>query len=147
MYKIISTENSAVGLTEKPTYICRKRAKLNALCGMVNIPYGTEIDADDRFLYLDGSPICTIGSQTAQDYFCYAADGSGKERGKLISTIRSTLEKQDEDHQARWDKVWADELCWKYKRCDHVDYWLWNDKLYSAPIEDLRYIAALIREV
>ena len=25
-------------------YICRKRAKFNALCGTVNIPYGTEIN-------------------------------------------------------------------------------------------------------
>lgn len=127
-------------------YICRKRAKFNALCGTVNIPYGTEISESDGFLFLDGSPICTTASDTAHKFFCYAADGNGEERGKLIESIDRTLEKQDEDHQARWDKVWADEISRKYKRRDHVDYWLWGNELYSAPMDDLRHIAAIVRE-
>ena len=63
-----------------------------------------------------------------------------------------TLEQREEydtenKYQQRWDKVWADKLCQKYKRRDHADHWLWNNDFYSAPIDDLRYIAALIREV
>ena len=63
------------------------------------------------------------------------------------TSATKTLEKQDEDHQTRWDKVWADEISRKYKRRDHVDYWLWSDELYSAPIDDLQHIAAMVREV
>lgn len=136
----------------KSEYICRKRTKINALCGRVNIPYGTIVSAESGFLFLDGSPICTETSQTAHDFFCRADDGNGLERGKLISQITGTLEQREEydtenKYQQRWDKVWADKLCQKYKRRDHADHWLWNNDFYSAPIDDLRYIAALIREV
>lgn len=136
----------------KTDYICRKRAKFNALCGRVNIPYGTIVSSESGFLFLDGSPICTETSQTAHDFFCRADDGNGLERGKLISQITETLEQREEydtenKYQQRWDKVWADKLCQKYKRRDHADHWLWNNDFYSAPIDDLRYIAALIKEV
>lgn len=135
-----------------PDYICRKRAKLNALCGAVNIPYGAEIEADSGFLLYEGSPVCTETSQTAHEYFCYAADGCGEERGRLISQITGTLEHREEydsenKYQQRWNKVWADELCQKYKRTDHADHWLWNHEFYRAPVNDLRHISGLIKEV
>ena len=35
-------------------------------------------------------------------------------------------------------------LAQKYRRSEHVNYWLWNDDFYNAPIEDLEYIAELV---
>lgn len=128
-----------------PNYVCRKRAKFNALCGSVNLPYGTIANEEDGLLFLDGSPLCTVTSQMAHDYFCLD-EGNGKARAELINAIIERLEKRDTEYQQRWDKVWANKLCQKYKRRDNADHWLWNNDFYSAPIEDLRYISALVKE-
>ena len=75
----------------------------------------------------------------------------GKDGNKLViggtggsSQILSKLEKRDKNHQNRWNKVWADPLCQRYRRADHEDYWLWNPDFFSAPVLDLRHIAALV---
>lgn len=62
-----------------------------------------------------------------------------------MAAIKKKLEKRDSGYQARWDKVWGDELCQKYRRHEHEDWWLWNHDFYSAPIPDLRHIASLGR--
>ena len=59
------------------------------------------------------------------------------ERGRMTKAIQSILGKKDVRHQERWDKVWEDELCQKYKRKEYANYWLWNHEFYNAPIEDL----------
>lgn len=132
-------------------YICRKRAKISALCGEVNIPYGTELTGSDGFIFLDGSPVCSATSQNAFDHFCSNDDGNGLERGKLIALITDTLASHDKNdatkHQARWNKIWADDVSKKYKRRDHVDYWLWDADFFNAPIEDLRHIANVVKGV
>ena len=61
-----------------------------------------------------------------------------------MEAIVTTLKKQDEAHQHRWNKVWSDKLCQKYKRPEHEDYWIWSFDFYNAPVEDLRYIAGLV---
>ena len=48
-----------------------------------------------------------------------------------------------EERNEYWEKVWNDKIAQKYRRPEHVNYWLWNDDFYNAPIEDLKYIAAL----
>lgn len=95
-------------------------------------------------LTIDGKPLCADRSQNAYDFFARNDDGNGLERGKLTQAIRKTLEKKDKDHQIRWDKVWADPLCQKYKRAEHADHWLWNHEFFNAEIPDLRHIAALV---
>ena len=125
-------------------YITTKRAKFNSLSGTVNLPYGTKVECADGFLSIEGTPLCGDHSQNAYDFFARNDDGNGLVRGKLVDGIRKTLEKRDKNHQARWDKVWADPICQKYKRAEHADYWLWNHEFYNANIPDLRFIAALI---
>ena len=58
--------------------------------------------------------------------------------------ILSRLEKRDKEHQARWNKVWPDAVCQKYRRPEHEDFWLWSYDFYNAPVDDLRHIAALV---
>lgn len=125
-------------------YIAIKRARFFSLSGDVNIPYGTKIDCTDGLLSIDGNPICGDHSQNAYEFFARDDDGNGLERGKLTQAIRKTLAKRVKDHQAKWDKVWADPLCQKYKRADHADYWLWNHEFFNAEVADLRHIAALV---
>lgn len=125
-------------------YITIKRAKFNSISGMVNIPYSTNIDCADNLLSINGKPLCGSHSQNAYDYFARNDDGNGLLRGKLTQAIRKTLAKRDAAYQMRWDKVWGDTICQKYKHEEYSDYWLWNHDFYSANIYDLQHIAKLI---
>lgn len=125
-------------------YITIRRARFLSLSGDVNIPYGTKIDCIDGILRIDNKPLCGDHSQNAYEFFARNDDENGLSRGKLTQTIRKTLAKQDKKHQDRWDKVWADSICQKYKRKDHIDYWLWDYNFFNAEITDLYHIAALV---
>lgn len=125
-------------------YLCRKRARFDGISGQVNIPYGTALICQDGFLMHQNKPLCGITSQNAYDFFSQNDDGMGRERGDLVGRILSKLQKRDAWYQARWNKVWEDSRCQKYKRPEHEDHWIWNFDFYNGPVEDLRYIAGLI---
>ena len=129
---------------ERVRYITARRARVLSLCGPVNLPYGTVVEAENGFLERDGQRLCSVTSQTAHDYFARDSDGNGLERGKLTASIISTLSKRDKEHQARWDKLWADRTARRYRRADHADFWVWDHAFFEAPVEDLRHIAGLI---
>ena len=125
-------------------YLCRKRARFDGISGQVNIPYGTALICQDGFLMHQNKPLCGITSQNAYDFFSQNDDGMGRERGDLVGRILSRLHKRDSGYQARWNKVWEDARCQKYKRPEHEDHWIWNFDFYNGPVEDLRHIAGLI---
>lgn len=125
-------------------YITITRFKTKAICGEVNIPATSEIKLMDNVLYWNDKPICLSTSENAHHFFARNDDGEGRERGYLTREIKSILQKKDNGYQARWDKVWEDDRCQKYKRHEHKDHWLWNHKFYNADIEDLKYIYQLI---
>lgn len=129
---------------EYKTYITRKRAKFNAICGPVNIPYGTALENQGGFLMHQGQQVCGVASQNAFDHFVQNDDGRGRDRGDLVSRIITRLNRRDQHYQDRWNKVWGDTLSQKYKRPEHEDHWIWNFDFYNAPVEDLRHIATLI---
>ena len=125
-------------------YIVHRRYKGVAICGEVNLSSTTECDEVDGLIFCNGNPICVATSENAHQHFSLNEDGQGMTRGKLTQTIQKTLAKQNGKYQERWDKVWEDAICQKYKRADHTDHWLWNHDFFNASIEDLTYIAALI---
>lgn len=125
-------------------YIVRRRARFLAICGPVNLPYGTEVSSDGAFLTVNGEKLCSITSQNAYDFFSRNDDGHGLERGKLVQGIRSTLERRDAKYQARWDRLWADEGANKLRRAEHEDYWLWSFAFYNADVNELRRIRRLL---
>ena len=133
-------------------YVARRRAKFKGCNGQqVNIPYGSILETQDGFLLWKGQPLCVDTSQNAHDFFSQNDDDLGLERGALVAAILSRLEtppnasqKHRDAIQARWDKVWPDSLCQKYKRVEHEDFWIWNHDFYNAPLVDLRHIAALV---
>ena len=125
-------------------YIVRRRARFPAICGPVNLPYGTEVSSDGAFLTVNGEKLCSITSQNAYDYFSRDDDGMGLERGKLVHDIRSTLERRDAKYQSRWDRLWTDEGANKLRRTEHEDYWLWSFAFYNADVNELRRIRRLL---
>ena len=129
---------------EKQTYVTKKRAKFLSLSGAVNIPWGSKVERSGDFLELDGKRLCAATSKNAHDYFATDADGNGTERGKLTDQIVKKLSAGDNKRERRWSLVWNDQMCEKYRRKDHLDFWVWNHAFYEAPIYDLRYIANLI---
>ena len=129
---------------EYKTYVCRKRARFKAICGQVNIPYGTTLTLQGGFLILNDLPVCSATSQNAYDYFSQDDDGHGLERGGLVAAILARLEKRDAGHQHRWDKVWDSPLCLRYKRPDCEDFFIWGYDFYNAPIDDLKAIAEIV---
>ena len=126
-------------------YVAKKRARFLGISGNVNIPYGTHLEAQGGCLLWNGNPVCAVNSQNGLDHFAQNDDGCGEERGKLTIEIISTLVKRNKNYQARWDRVWEDELCQKYRMTEHEDFWVWNCEFYAAPIEDLQYIKELIK--
>ena len=126
-------------------YIVTRRFRGRAICGAVNLPYGTACETQDGYLMLeDGRRLCAVTSQNAYDHFSRDDDGLGKERGKLVKDIRRTLERRDAKHQARWDALWADEVANRLRRKDSPDFWIWSFDFYNADIPDLKHIANLI---
>ena len=122
-------------------YIVTQRFRGKAICGEVNLPYGTTCEEHDGILVLeDGRRLCAVTSQNAYDYFSSDYDGNGLERGKLVQDIRSTLERRDAKYQSRWDRLWADEGANKLRRTEHEDYWLWSFAFYNADENELRRI-------
>ena len=125
-------------------YVARKRARFKAICGPVNIPYGTVLQREGDYLLLDGRQICMDTSGNAHEFFSQDDDGKGQERGKLVGAITAILNRRDAARDTRWGKVWNSTLCQKYKRPEHDEVWLWNHDFFNAPVEDLRHIAALV---
>lgn len=126
-------------------YIARKRARfLSILENHVNIPWGAVLEEQDGLLFWRGEAVCTTTSQDAYDFFSRDDDGQGEVRGRLVGAIMARLERRDRGYQARWDKMWEDSRCQKYRRPEHKDWWLWNHAFFNAPVEDLQHIAGLI---
>ena len=126
-------------------YIVTRRFRCNAICGPVNLPYGTTCEEHDGILVLeDGRKLCANTSQNAYDYFSRDDDGMGLERGKLVQDILRTLERRDAKHQTRWDKLWEDAGANRLRRADHKDFWVWNHNFYNADVNELRRIRLLL---
>lgn len=133
-------------------YIVIERLHKKVICGEVNLPYGTKCTVVDfgntKAIACDKGIVCCVGSQDAFNYFSQNDDGNGKARSKLIRKIFKTLEKLKKNDYKKynevWYEIWHDDLCLKYKRIDHDDFWVWNYDFYNAPLSDLQYIAKLV---
>lgn len=138
-------------------YMVTRRARFRAIDntlgvdGYVNLKYGTILQRDGDYVLLDGRQLCVWRSQVACDYLTQNDDGRAEERRKLCDAILKILvtpknetESQNQRRQAKWDKVWEDETCNKYRHPDNADVFLWDAPFYHAPIEDLEYILNLV---
>lgn len=125
-------------------YINYRRFKEQAICGDVNIPALTKFQSIGNIIHFNGEPLCFVTSANAHNFFSRNDDGCGVLRGNLILKIKKLLSRRDDNYQIRWDVVWGDELCRRYRRPEHSDHWLWNHAFYNANIDDLEYIASIV---
>lgn len=133
-------------------YIVKKRARFDSISGPINLPYGSRVEGIDGFLCdLRGNRICSAMSQNAYDYFAQDDDHMGVIRGGLIDDIFSILSSSPSDSEGKfderlkkWEIIWKDPVCLKYKRPEHEDFWVWNFEFFNAPISDLKYILKII---
>lgn len=125
-------------------YIVHKPFKGLAICGDITLPVNTILQSKNGYLYKGNYMICTVSCENAKQHFAKNDDGNGLLRGKLSQKIVSILSIKDENYQKRWDKIWEDPICKKFKSKDHDDFWVWNNGFYQAHIFDLQYILKLI---
>ena len=91
-------------------YLVTKRFKTKAICGEVNLAYGTECFSQGNVIYRqDKQPLCLITSENAHMYFTVNDDGLAKERRQLIEDIAKLL--SDKKMEKRWDFVVKTDSC------------------------------------
>ncbi len=125
-------------------YIAHRRFKGKAICGDVNIPALTEMEDEDGAIFCGVDLLCYDTSENAHQFFARNDDGNGVLRGKLTQAIQKRLASRDKQYQERWNRVWNDPTCQRYKRPDHEDHWLWTHEFFNADINALRHIASLV---
>ena len=145
-------------------YIAHQRFRQKGISGDVNIPAMTECELVGNMIWHNGKPVCYATSYNGQQFFARNDDGNGMERGRLTRAIQKKLAEHGDDerqgyqhsgdtepeerpkteHQKRWDKVWGDFACQRYKRQEYEDTWHWDHSFYHADIDSLRHIAALV---
>ena len=128
-------------------YITTKRFKRKGIDGDFNIPYGTAIESDNGYLWFNGKRICSEKSAVMREYFVRDDDGLGQKRSKIAHSIIDAMLMRDgetkEDWQKRWDVLWEDPVCNKYRKDYSETTFLWGIEFYNAPLLDLYHIAAL----
>lgn len=128
-------------------YICYKRFRGHGIDGDVNIRRGAELEELEGDIAFGSKIVCKNTSQNAFEYFARNDDEQGLQRGDLIMEIKKTLSKRDNKHQARWDKLWADDKANQLRRQEFEDFWCWGFQFYNASIEDLQHVKGLITSV
>lgn len=127
-------------------YIVHKRFKGKTVSGEVNIPAMSICEERNGWIYYNNRPICTATSACSHKHFAANNDGNGMRRGNLTTKIQRVLADTSDKstYNDRWNRIWNDNICSKYKRKEHTDHWLWNHHFFEACLEDLIYIAELI---
>ena len=129
------------------TYITTKRFKRKGIDGAFNIPYGTELEGRDGYLWYNNKRICADHSAVMREYFTQNEDGLGLKRciitKKIIDAMLMQEGESKEDWQKRWDVLWDDTICNKYRKDASETTFLWGIEFFNAPLLDLYHIANL----
>lgn len=128
-------------------YITTKRFKRKGIRDAFNIPYGTTVESQNGYLWYKGKPICSEKSAVMREYFARDDDGFGLKRSKITRAIINAMLIRDgetkEDWQKRWDILWDDAICNKYRKDYSETIFLWGIEFFNAPLLDLYHIASL----
>lgn len=123
-------------------YITHRRFKKTAICGKVNLRYGTPVISDGGLICkLDGEPICFATSENAKLHFARNDDGMGLERGALTYAIAYGKRKGIKGF--RFTEAEREMLAKDYPHWlrQGVDFLLFNNDFFAAPVEELRELA------
>lgn len=116
-------------------YVLHRRLKGMAICGKVNLPYGTICHSNGNFIISNEGIICAITSEQSHKYFACNDDGMGLRRGALTYSIAY----KPMGKGSRFSPSQISVLTEKYSRYlrDDCDFVLFNNRFFSAPINDL----------
>lgn len=128
-------------------YIVVERFKRDNALGRFNLPRGTIVQEHDGWLYHNGRRICSDHSAIMREYFARNDDGNGMKRGELSHAIIKSLQirrnETKEDWNRRWEPIWKDRICQKYRKDSGENNFLWSIEFFNAPLFDLEHIASL----
>lgn len=128
-------------------YMVTKRFKKKGLCGELNLPVGTKCFVKEGYICCEKGLICSVKSQNAYEFFTQNNDEHAALRRKLINDIFHALKRSKQNidsYDTKWNKIWNDRVCLKYKREEYDDYWIWNHEFYHAEISDLMHMKELV---
>ena len=135
-------------------YITHRRFRQTAICGELNLSYGTRLVCCDGVLTLeDGRAVCFATSENAKAYFARNDDGMGLERGKLSYAIAYGKRKNPplgpdgkpigfRFSEAERDMLYRDYAHWIRQDCDFL---LFNQAFFDADVEALRELAERLK--
>ena len=127
-------------------YLTARRFKRQGIGGNFNLGYGTVLEKrDDGILYFEDRKVCVARSAASHLHFVSDFDGNGLKRYYWTSNIIKRLDGNNREKSPMWESVMDDKIAQGYRRVEHEDYWLWDDKFYNeSSIEDLEHIGSLI---
>lgn len=121
-------------------YIIHHRLKGKCICGDVNLPYGTALHSEGKFIVGDVGIICAVISQQAKEHIARNDDGRGLERGKLTYAIAF----KGMSHPGfRFDEKQRETITKTYSRFirSDCDFIIFNDDFFNADVDELREMA------
>ena len=127
-------------------YITKKRMKAEAICGPVNIPWGTVLPVEGEYITYKGLPLCAVGSQNSKEYFWgYDRDNPQPEidRQKAAADLLATAPKENGDSLASTFSPWK-----KYGHLEQIPgawLWVWDSTVADLPRHQLDQLLACTR--
>lgn len=106
----------------------------------MNLPYGTELQERDGFLYAGDNQICAATSQTAKEHCAVNDDGQGLRRGVLTYAIAF---KRTDNSGFRFTERQRNIITEKYSRFlrEDCEFIVFNEDFFRASIEELQQMA------
>lgn len=124
-------------------YITHRRFRGKAICGKLNLRYGTELEEADGIIWRNDDPICFATSENAHMYFARNDDGRGLERGKLTYAIAYAQRGKGQ----RFTTEERNLICEKYKHWirQDCDMLLFNHDFFNADVDELKELAERLK--
>lgn len=128
-------------------YIVKKRLRALAICGTVNIPWGTILPVVDGFIIYKGQHLCAITSQNAKDYF-WGYDPENPEteieRQKAVAVLLATAPQENGDVLADPANSWS-----RYGHLEQIPgawTWVWFKDMEDLPQTMAEYLLDCIHK-
>lgn len=129
-------------------YICKKRFKGQAICGKVNIPYGTILNNCGDYLSTpDHKLVCAITSQNCLEHFWgYDEENPDGEihRQELAKQLYDIAPADTTEHLLDDENIWRN---YGHLEEFYTGYmWIWDNEILDLPTERLEYLLSCINK-
>jgi len=122
-------------------YIVKKRMRTRAICGPVNIPWGTILPVVDGFIQYKGHGLCATTSQNTKDHF-WGYDPKNPEveiaRQVAVAALLETAPPGSGDALANPTNPWS-----HYGHLEQIPgawAWVWSKELEDLPQTMAEYL-------